>query len=134
MGQFGLIAKLRSVRWLFAAGVLAAAMLRLLPLALHNGTGTIPIVAFRSGGDPDYLPGVGALSHLELHESSVADPASNYVKSYPLTGLLLHAACVRFFGDAGFVLADMLVVVLFALALRWLLVSAGSELAVAECL
>ncbi|MBV9265864.1 MAG: hypothetical protein JO061_06825, partial [Acidobacteriaceae bacterium] len=42
--------------------------------------------------------------------------------------------CVRFFGDAGFVVADMLVVVLFSFALRWLLVASGSELAVAECL
>jgi hypothetical protein len=79
------------------------------------------LVLFRQGGDPDYLPQVAAAAHLEFGEISVKEYAGTGVRAFPVAPIAAHAMLYRLAGSTGFILADILTVVLFAYALRGLL-------------
>jgi hypothetical protein len=89
-------------------------------------------ILFHPGGDPDYLPQVTALAHLEFGETSVREMAGRGVRSFPFASVLFHAAWVRLLGDPGFVVADILAFLLYGWALSAFLQNAGITRRVAE--
>jgi hypothetical protein len=82
-------------------------------------------ILFRPDGDADYLPQVAALSRFHLGEAAVRELANTGVRSFPMAATLAHSALVRLFGDAGFVLADILAVLLYGYLLSRFLQAAG---------
>jgi hypothetical protein len=91
-------------------------------------------ILFYPGGDPDYMPQVSALSRFNLRETSILEGSNSGVRSFPLASVFVHAALVSVFGNAGFVIADVLFVILFALALSYILQLAGITRHLAEAL
>ncbi|MGB7924618.1 MAG: hypothetical protein WCF57_15360 [Pyrinomonadaceae bacterium] len=91
-------------------------------------------ILFRPCGDPDYLPQVAALAHLEFGETSVREKAGTGVRSFPFASVLLHATLLRLLGDAGFIVADILVFILYGCALSYFLRQAGVAPRIAEAL
>jgi hypothetical protein len=112
---------------LFIAAALAiSAMFWLLPIALTPKTTLDTLVFLRPEGDPGYFPQVAAAADLKLGEISVKEYAGTGVRSFPLAPFILHGPLERLLGPAGFMLADILVIFLYACALRCLLTTAGA--------
>lgn len=103
-------------------------------LILEPGATLDQRVLFRPDGDTDYLPQVAALARLHAGETAVRELAGTGVRSFPVAATVLHAALVRLFGDAGFVLADIVIVLLYGYLLSRFLESAGIDRAVARML
>jgi hypothetical protein len=93
------------------------------PMALMPKTALDALVLFRPGGDQGYLPPVAAAADLKLGEISVKEYAGTGVRSFPLAPFVVHGFLERLLGSAGFMLADILVIFLYACALRYLLIS-----------
>ena len=91
-------------------------------------------ILFRPGGDPDYLPQVSALARLEFGETAVREMAGRGIRSFPFASLILHVSLVRFFGEAGFVAADILAVLLYGWILSYFLGKSGIARPIAEAL
>jgi hypothetical protein len=102
--------------------------------ALIPGSTTDQASVFIPNGDSDYLPQIAALAHLEFGEASVREMAHLGVRSFPIASVLLHGILVRLLGSPGFVVAQILVFLLYGWALAWLLRSAGITPGVAETL
>jgi hypothetical protein len=112
---------------LFIAGALAiSAIFWLLPMALMPKATLDTLVFFRSEGDPGYYPQVAAAADLKLGEISVKEYAGTGVRSFPLVPYVIHGLLERILGPAGFMVADILVIFLYACALRYLLTTAGA--------
>jgi hypothetical protein len=112
---------------LFIAAALAiSAMFWLLPMALTPKMTLDTLVLFRPEGDPGYFPQVAAAADLKLGEISVKEYAGTGVRSFPLAPFILHGPLERLLGPAGFMLADILVIFLYACALRYFLTTAGA--------
>jgi len=92
------------------------------------------LVLFREGGDPDYLPQVAAAAWLKFGEISVKEYAGTGVRSFPFVPIIIHALFYRVAGSVGFILADILMVVLYACLLRQFLLIAGVARRPAELL
>lgn len=103
-------------------------------LMLEPGAALDQRVLFRPDGDTDYLPQVAALAGLHAGETAVRESAGTGVRSFPVAATILHAALVRLLGDAGFVLADILIVLLYGYLLSRFLEGAGIHRRVAGML
>lgn len=82
------------------------------------------LVLFREAGDPDYFPQVTWAAHLDFAESTIKEYAGTGVRSFPFVPVAIHAIFYRVAGWTGFILADVLMVVLYACLLRQLLLFA----------
>jgi hypothetical protein len=127
LGRSGLIfAGWSTPQLLFLLAALAIAVVFcLMPVlvgAEHNPEAS---VVFRQGGDPDYLPQVTAAAYLEFGETSVKDYTGTGVRSFPFLPVMLHAAFYRLGGAVGFILADIIIMVLYAFLLRLYLSVSG---------
>jgi hypothetical protein len=122
-----------------------SALFLLLTLVIAASFWTIPVVyeadkspdglvLFRQYGDPDYLPLVSATAHLKFGETSVKEYAGTGVRSFPYAPFVIHAMLYRVAGSVGFMLADILIVVLYACLLRRFMYIAGVSPVVAELL
>src|SRR5580658_7171932 len=109
-----------------AAALAIGAMFWLLPMALAPKAPLDSLVFLRPEGDPGYFPQVAAAADLKLGEISVKEYAGTGVRSFPLVPFVLHGILERILGPAGFMLADILVIFLYAWALRYLLITAGA--------
>lgn len=67
-------------------------------------------------GDVQYFPLAKELSRGTLTEQCVKEPGGTFIRSFPLIPLAPHALCIACCGDGGFVLADVVVTVLYFLA------------------
>ncbi|MBZ5627175.1 MAG: hypothetical protein LAQ69_52155, partial [Acidobacteriia bacterium] len=103
-------------------------------LMISPGTSLDEAILFRPHGDSDYLPIVSALSRLEFGETSVWETAHQGLRSFPMAPLIMHGIMVRFAGDIGFVVADVLVFLFYGLALVYFLRSAEISARLAEVL
>lgn len=82
------------------------------------------LVLFREGGDPVYLPMVAWEGSLKFGENVVKEYAGTGVRAFPFVPFAIHAIFLRVAGPTGFILADMLTVVLYACLLRQFLLIA----------
>ena len=82
------------------------------------------LVLFREGGDPVYLPMVAWEGSLKFGENVVKEFAGTGVRAFPFVPFTIHAILHRVAGSTGFILADMLTVVLYACLLRQFLLIA----------
>jgi hypothetical protein len=106
----------------------------IVPASLAVDKNPDALVLFRQGGDPDYLPQVAAAAHLQMGEISVKEYAGTGVRTFPLVPIAIHALFFRVAGSIGFILADILLVLLYAWLLRQLLLLAHVAQATAELL
>jgi hypothetical protein len=73
-------------------------------------------------------------AHLEFGERVVKEYAGTGVRSFPLLPVAIHAIFYRLAGSTGFILADLLIVVLYACLLRQFLIVAEVGRRAAELL
>jgi hypothetical protein len=97
----------------------------LVPVLIAPDKSPDGLVMFRETGDPDYLPQVAGAADLKFGETAVKEYAGTGVRSFPLVPTAIHAIFYRVAGSAGFILADLLMVVLYACLLRQFLLVAG---------
>jgi hypothetical protein len=96
------------------------------PLVLHPGGMDPSLVAIhRSAGDVQYFPIISGLARLNLGENQVFEQFGSGVRSFPFAAVLLHATCVRLFGVYGWMIADLIVPIIYFLLGRWLFVELG---------
>jgi hypothetical protein len=82
------------------------------------------LVLFREGGDPGYLPMVAGEANLKFGEGVVKEFAGTGIRAFPFVPFTIHAIFFRAAGSIGFILADLLTVVLYACLLRQFLLFA----------
>ena len=117
------------------AVVLIAAGYWIAPLLVSPQRSANETILFRqAAGDPDYLPQVAATARLNIGETSVIEQAGQGVRSFPVTPILTHALLFRCLGDAGFLLADILVTLAYAFTVRYFLYKTGIAPGIAELL
>jgi hypothetical protein len=97
----------------------------LVPVLIAPDKSPDGLVMFRETGDPDYLPQVAGAADLKFGETAVKEYAGTGVRSFPLVPTAIHAIFYRVAGSAGFILADLLMVVLYACLLRQFLLVGG---------
>ena len=79
------------------------------PISVH--------AVLRPAGDPDYYPFIRGLSRFTLAETNYLESLGEGIRPFPVVSLLPHAVCLRIFGDAGLMVADVLVNLAFFLSL-----------------
>ena len=122
-----------STGFLIAAGLMAV-VCWIAPLFLAPHRSVNETILFRQGGDPDYLTQVAAVAHFNIGETSVIEHAGKGVRSFPVASVLPHALLFRLWGGVGFILADILVTLVYAWLLRYYLCKAGTAPGIAELL
>ena len=127
--------KLTAPSILFLALALAiAGSYWIVPIFMAPDKSPDGLVLFREAGDPDYFPQVTWAAHLDFAESTIKEYAGTGVRSFPFVPVTIHAIFYRIAGWTGFILADVLMVVLYACLLRQFLLFAEVTRGPAELL
>src|SRR5207244_3146161 len=90
------------------------------------------LLMFRPWGDSDYYQQVAALAHLQLGETVVKEFAGTGVRSFPFASIVVHSVLFRLAGVYGFIVGDIVVTILFFIALTALLTGCGVTRSVAR--
>jgi hypothetical protein len=81
----------------------------------------LSVIAMYRVGDIEYYPLISALSNLQFSETVIYELAGKGLASFPFASTAIHAFFYGVFGVAGFILADVLVVLSYYILLVGLL-------------
>jgi len=68
---------------------------------------------YRQPDDVEYYEQIQAMSRGNFGESNIAEKHGSGVASFPYASFVLHAICYRLFGAVGFIVADVIVYLVF---------------------